>query len=174
MVLMYDGRYVLLLTAADARPTRSTLPSVWTTSVAWLRTFKADLTVHVVTQVHLGISSIVSYCQVVVEQLDALAGRLAAAAQRGNPVATQCTASITPMHLTDLESGRVTAAWHAVVRGALRDSPCLLHVVHLKVTERDVPCVAIASTYSELDVLRSKSLARDTMTYLHRLADSQC
>jgi hypothetical protein len=161
MALMYDGRYVLSLTAADARPTRSALPSVWTAAIAWLRTFKADLTVHVVTQVHLGISSIFSYC-------------LAAAAQRGNPVATKCTTSITPMHLTDLESGRVTAAWHAVVRGALRDAPCLLHVVHLKVVERDVPCVAIASTYSELDALRSRSLARDTMTYLHRLADSQC
>jgi hypothetical protein len=78
------------------------------------------------------------------------------------------------MHLTDLESGRVTAAWNAVVRRALRDAPCLLHVVHLEVAEGDVPCVAEASTYSELDALHSGSLAGNTMTYLHRLADSRC
>jgi hypothetical protein len=136
---------------------------VWATSVARLSTFKADLTVHVVTQIHLGILSIVSYCQVVVEQLDALTGRLAAAAQRGNPVATQCTTSIAPMHLTDLESRRITAAWHAVVRSALSDAPGLLHVVHLEVAEGNVPCVTKTSTYSELDVLR---LAHDTTNYL--------
>jgi hypothetical protein len=56
------------------------------------------------------------------------------------------------MHVTDLESGSVTAAWNAVVRRALRDAPCLLHIVHLEVAERDVPCVAKAATYSALDL----------------------
>jgi len=52
------------------------------------------------------------------------------------------------MHITDLESGSVTAAWNTIVRRALRDAPCLLHVVHLEVAERDVPCVTKAATYN--------------------------
>jgi hypothetical protein len=52
------------------------------------------------------------------------------------------------VHIADLELGRVTAAWHAIVRSTLRNGPGLFHVVHLEVTERDVSGVAEATTYS--------------------------
>lgn len=77
------------------------------------------------------------------------------------------------MHVTDLESRCITAAWHAVVGRALRNAPCLLHVVHLEVTERDVPCVAEAATYSMSDMLTLVPLAREQATHLHRWADTQ-
>lgn len=175
----YDDSCVLPLTAADARLSLSTssmqMRSVWATAVARLSAFEPHLAVNIVTQVHLGISPVISHRQVVVEQFNVLARRLTAAAQRSNPVATQRATSVAPMHVTDLESGSVTASWNAIVRRALRDSPSLFHVVHLEVAERDVPCVAKAATYNAL-VLResSGSSARGTSTYLHRSADSQC
>lgn len=51
------------------------------------------------------------------------------------------------MYLTDLELGCVASTWNPVVRRTLSDSPCLLHIVHLKIAEGDVPCVAEAATY---------------------------
>lgn len=78
------------------------------------------------------------------------------------------------MHLTDLESRCIAAAWHAVVGRALRNAPCLLHVVHLEVTERDVPCVAEAATYNMSDVSTLVLFARDKATHLHHWVDTQC
>jgi len=57
------------------------------------------------------------------------------------------------MHIADLELGRVTTARHPIVRGALCYGPRLFHVVHLKVTERDVSGVAEAATCSVSAVL---------------------
>ena len=63
---------------------------MWAAVVARLRAVEADLAVDIITQIHLGISTIISYGEVVVEKLDVLAWRLAAAVQCGHPVATQC------------------------------------------------------------------------------------
>ena len=123
---------------------------MWTTPVTRFRTFEPNLAVNIVTKVYIGISPIISNRQVVVEQFNVLAGRLIAAAQRGNPVATQRTTSLAPMHVTDCESRSVTAARNAVVRRALSDAPCLLHVVHLEVAEGNVPSVTKAATYNPL------------------------
>jgi hypothetical protein len=145
------------LTAADAWPNAlcTTHPgacSLRAAPVAWCRTLEPDLAVNVVTQVRLGLSSIGQH-QVVVEQLNVLAWRLGTAVQRGNGVTPDSSTGITPMHFADLELGRVTAARHAIVGGALRDGPRLFHVVHLEVTERDVSGVAEATTYSVSAVL---------------------
>lgn len=61
---------------------------MWTASVARLCTLETDLTVDVVTQIYLSVLSAVSYREIVAEQLDAPTRRLAAALQRGYPVAT--------------------------------------------------------------------------------------
>jgi len=75
------------------------------------------------------------------------------------------------VHIADLELGGVTTAWHAIVRGALRDGPRLFHVVHLEVTERDVSGVAEAATYSVSAVfIELGTLVREAATYLRHLA----
>jgi hypothetical protein len=147
----HDDRYLRSTVDSCRRTHCHPCPrSVWTAPVARFRTFKPNLTVNIVTQIHVGVSPIASNRQVIVEQLDVLAGRLTTAAQRGNPVATQRTTSVAPMHVTDFKSGSITATRNAVVRRALCDAPCLLHIVHLEVAEGDVPCVTKAAAYNTL------------------------
>jgi hypothetical protein len=141
------------LTAADAWPNAllSGACSFRAAPIAGCRTLEPNLAIHVVTQVRLDLFSIER--QFIVEQLNVLAWCLGTAVQRGNLVTPHSAAGIPPMHIADLELGRVTAAWHSIVRSALRYGPRLFHVVHLEVTERDVSGIAEATTYNVSAVL---------------------